>query len=250
MGRFGDGTPTGGTRLGDGTPIGSVRKGDGTTLWSAIPDSAIHHYDSLKLDFDDDDEVDNWPDEIGNVDLDDIDTGSPTYKEDGVNSNPSVEFKQNILTHSTGNVEINDPYSIAVVAECTGTRGDDDLNIVNDPDRSDMQIRINDGIDNEQEVELLGEGVNTIPLGDAVQQYVGVFTGDSSSTEHICNDTTASFDGGSTDADTLFVGGEEGRTDRSWEGFISEIIIYDEKLDSDTRQSEHDRLADKWGISF
>lgn len=214
--------------------------------FSALPDSVTHHYDATELNLSDGDEVDNWIDLIGSVHMDNVDTGSPTFVESGISGLPSVEFKQDILTHS-GSVDLESPFSVAFVAELTGTRGDDDLNLFTDGSRDDIDWRINDGIDNEQEGSFSGD-VQDTPVGDAVQKYVLVASDDGTGKWIINGESFET--GGGASQNSLYIGGESGRSDRSWQGYIAEVIIYDEKLDSNTRQSEHDRLADKWDITF
>ena len=58
---------------------------------SAIPDNTVAHYDASQLSLNDGDTVSVWPDEQGDNDLD-IQTGSPTYVESGINGNPAIEF--------------------------------------------------------------------------------------------------------------------------------------------------------------
>ena len=58
---------------------------------SAIPDNTVAHYDASQLSLDDGDTVSVWPDEQGDNDLD-IQTGSPTYVESGINGNPAITF--------------------------------------------------------------------------------------------------------------------------------------------------------------
>jgi hypothetical protein len=57
----------------------------------AIPDNTVAHYDASQLSLDDGDTVSVWPDEQGDNDLD-IQTGSPTYVESGINGNPAIAF--------------------------------------------------------------------------------------------------------------------------------------------------------------
>jgi len=57
----------------------------------AIPDNTVAHYDASQLSLNDGDTVSVWPDEQGDNDLD-IQTGSPTYVESGINGNPAIAF--------------------------------------------------------------------------------------------------------------------------------------------------------------
>ena len=58
---------------------------------SAIPDNTVAHYDASQLSLNDGDTVSVWPDEQGDNDLD-IQTGSTTYVESGINGNPAITF--------------------------------------------------------------------------------------------------------------------------------------------------------------
>jgi len=56
-----------------------------------IPNNTVAHYDASQLSLNDGETVSVWPDQQGDNDLD-IQTGSPTYVESGINGNPAIEF--------------------------------------------------------------------------------------------------------------------------------------------------------------
>ena len=58
-----------------------------------LPDHTVVHYDASKLSLNDGDTVSVWPDEQGDNDLD-IQTGSPTYVESGINGNPAIALME------------------------------------------------------------------------------------------------------------------------------------------------------------
>ena len=80
----------------------------------AIPDNTVAHYDASQLSLNDGDTVSVWPDELGDNDLD-IQTGSPTYVESGINGNPAIAFDGDGL-ESTG-VSVTQPNTTYVVFE-------------------------------------------------------------------------------------------------------------------------------------
>jgi len=61
--RDGSGSSIGAIRLGDGSEIAEVRTGAGDVLFSAIPDSQIHHYNPDNF------TTSNWPDDVGTSDI-------------------------------------------------------------------------------------------------------------------------------------------------------------------------------------
>ena len=62
----------------------------------SLPDNTVAHYDASQLSLNDGDTVSVWPDEQGDNDLD-IQTGSPTYVESGINGNPAIAFDDDAL---------------------------------------------------------------------------------------------------------------------------------------------------------
>ena len=75
----------------DGDWLGSEAGAGFAPSGITLPDNTVAHYDASKLSLNDGDTVSVWPDEQGDNDLD-IQTGSPTYVESGINGNPAIEF--------------------------------------------------------------------------------------------------------------------------------------------------------------
>ena len=86
----------------------------GAGFASTIPDNTVAHYDASQLSLNDGDTVSVWPDEQGDNDLD-IQTGSPTYVESGINGNPAIAFNGDGL-EVTG-LSVNQPNTTYVVFE-------------------------------------------------------------------------------------------------------------------------------------
>ena len=86
----------------------------------AIPDNTVARYDASQLSLSDGDTVSVWPDEQGDNDLD-IQTGSPTYVESGINGNPAIAFNGDGL-EGTG-LSVTQPNTTYVVFEYQGGRG-------------------------------------------------------------------------------------------------------------------------------
>ena len=84
---------------------------------STIPDNIVAHYDASQLSLDDGDTVSVWPDEQGDNDLE-IQTGSPTYVESGINGNPAIAFNGDAL-ESPG-FSVTQPNTTYVVFEYQG----------------------------------------------------------------------------------------------------------------------------------
>ena len=84
---------------------------------STIPDNTVAHYDASQLSLTDGDTVSVWPDEQGDNDLD-IQTGSPTYVESGINGRPAIAFDGDGL-EGTG-LSVTQPNTTYVVFESQG----------------------------------------------------------------------------------------------------------------------------------
>jgi hypothetical protein len=82
-----------------------------------IPDNTVAHYDASQLSLTDGDTVSVWPDEQGDNDLD-IQTGSPTYVQSGINGNPAIAFDGDGL-EGTG-LSVTQPNTTYVVFEYQG----------------------------------------------------------------------------------------------------------------------------------
>ena len=84
-----------------------------------LPDNTVAHYDASQLSLDDGDTVSVWPDEQGDNDLD-IQTGSPTYVESGINGYPAIAFNGDGDGLEDTGLSVTQPNTTYVVFEYQG----------------------------------------------------------------------------------------------------------------------------------
>ena len=83
---------------------------------NVIPDKTVAHYDASQLSLDDGDTVSVWPDEQGDNDLN-IQKGSPTYVESGINGNPAIAFDGDRDGLEVAGLSVTQPNTTYVVFE-------------------------------------------------------------------------------------------------------------------------------------
>lgn len=89
---------------------------DGQVAYTAgpdIPDSVVSQGEALDISASDNDSISSWPANVGS-DL----IGNGTYKTDGPNGNPMVEFRQQTMDAS---LSITEPFYMAVALEVPST---------------------------------------------------------------------------------------------------------------------------------
>ena len=213
---------------------------DGKSL--AIPDNTVAHYDASQLSLNDGDTVSVWPDEQGDNDLD-IQTGSPTYVESGINGNPAIAFNGDGL-EVTG-LSVTQPNTTYVVFEYqSGFDGGRVLSGVSerqlvawaDTDLNNWRAYADDYLDGStasgiQQMTTVFDGGNSIIREDGVEISVG--------------------DAGTSDLGGLSVGYDSFRYNnygtRSYaDAYVSEIVLVNSgSVDLDFEN----QLLEKWGIT-
>lgn len=234
-------------RKGDGTGLAAtgfaeVRKGDGTKFTSAIPDSAISQYDATQIAASDGDSVSTWADEQNTGDLSAV--GAPTYRSSGINGNASVEFDgvDDEMTASIGTY--TQPITYAIVYEMFNLGTND--NIL-DRQSGSLQYRIDDSDDYNHydgTAGLTGGSPSTSP-------EIGLLFWDGSNSEQYVNGSQVPLTDngvGSTDLVDLQVGNNA--FNQYFNGYVGEIVVYNDRLTSSERSDEESRLSDKWGITI
>ena len=208
------------------------------------PDNTVAHYDASQLSLTDGDTVSVWPDEQGDNDLD-IQTGSPTYVESGINGNPAIAFDGDGL-EGTG-FSVTQPNTTYVVFEYqSGFDGGRVLSGVSkrqttpEADQSSNRWSIHGGAGlvfgtqdiNIQQMTAVFDGANSIIREDGVEIAVG-------------------------DAGTNYLGGlsvgygargyyDYGEGRHYADAYVSEIVVVNSgsvDLDFETQ------LLEKWGIT-
>ena len=208
----------------------------------AIPDSAISQYDaqSAFASGDDGTTISAWPDELG---LADATGGSPTVRENGINNNRSLEFDavDDILQTGAYSSAKNQPITIASVFQAFNT---------------DERIRIHDGDSNIFQTEIeppeysFSADASTVNGGSPDTNphiAVAIFDGANSSfrldgaelfTGDVGSNSLDGFTIGASRIDSLF-----------WDGYLGELVIYDDVLSGEQLSEEEQRLSDKWGVT-
>ena len=203
---------------------------------STIPDNTVAHYDASQLSLDDGDTVSVWPDEQGDNDLD-IQTGSPTYVESGINGHPAIAFDGDGL-ESTG-VSVTQPNTTYVVFEFQS--GFDDGRLLSGV--SEKQITA--------WADVSGLWYNTAGKGlygstdIGIQQMTAVFDGANSIIREDGVETAVG-EAGDDDLGGLAVGYDGIYPGNYADAYVSEIVLVNSgsvDLDFETQ------LLEKWGIT-
>jgi hypothetical protein len=203
-----------------------------------LPDNTVAHYDASKLSLNDGDTVSVWPDEQGDNDLD-IQTGSPTYVESGINGYPAIAFNGDGL-EATG-LSVTQPNTTYVVFEYQGGfDGGRVLSGVSEP-------QLTAWADSNWRTYAGGYLVGSNDLG--IQQMTAVFDGANSILREDGVETAVG-NAGTRDLGGLSVGYgpfEEiiGDGTRYADAYVSEIVIVNS---GSVDLGFENHLLEKWGI--
>ena len=202
------------------------------------PDNTVAHYDASQLSLNDGDTVSVWPDEQGDNDLD-IQTGSPTFVESGINGRPAIAFDGvGDGLESTG-VSVTQPNTTYLVFEYQS--GFDGGGVVSGV--SEAQLTVPSSTSNDWRIyagETL-DGSNDI----GIQQMTAVFDGGNSIIREDGVETAVG-DAGTFDLGGLSVGYDSFNSGFYADAYVSEIVIVNSgsvDLDFETQ------LLEKWGIT-
>lgn len=229
--------------------IGAARSG---LLGSgvAINDNAIYQYDAQALsEFDDNDMVSTWPDEISGEDM----SGEATYKDNGINNNPSLEFDGSDSVGFSNAFSDTEDVPNTVIAIIEGASFSETNTITEGGDQANHLLRVGDGGDN-FDIQNDGGITGGNPQTNTPYIFVGLFSGNNSRIR-INGTEIASGDIGTRSlpqsaGDSWYIGQNDNET-RSWDGFIGEIIAYNVDLEDEGDLSdEESRLSRKWDISL
>ena len=213
------------------------------------PDNTVAHYDASQLSLNDGDTVSVWPDEQGDNDLD-IQTGSPTYVESGINGNPAIAFDGDGDGLEVAGLSVTQPNTTYVVFEYQG--GWDNSRVLSGV--SERQLTVwpaeRDNINN----WLTYAGGDYYLAGSndlGIQQMTTVFDGANSIIREDGVETAVG-DAGTTDLGGLSVGYDSvgyniyDQARNYADAYVSEIVIVNSgSVDLDFEN----QLLDKWGIT-
>ena len=211
------------------------------------PDNTVAHYDASQLSLNDGDTVSVWPDEQGDNDLN-IQTGSPTYVESGINGRPAIAFDGvGDGLESTG-VSVTQPNTTYVVFESQG--GFDGGRVLSGV--SDRQLTA--GASERENINKWRTFAGDYLAGSndlGIQQMTAVFDGANSIIREDGVETAVG-DAGSSDLGGLSVGYDSAGYNiydqpRNYaDVYVSEIVLVNSgsvDLDFETQ------LLEKWGIT-
>jgi len=201
-----------------------------------LPDNTVAHYDASQLSLNDGDTVSVWTDEQGDNDLD-IQTGSPTYVESGINGNPAIAFNGDGLEGTM--LSVTQPNTTYVVFEYQS--GFDGGRVV--AGVSEGQLIVPSSNSNDWRIyagETL-DGSNDI----GIQQMTAVFDGANSIIREGGVETAVG-DAGTTDLGGLSVGYDSFGDGDYADAYVSEIVLVNSgSVDLDFEN----QLLEKWGIT-
>jgi len=210
------------------------------TAGSAIPDSAIAHYDATRLSLSDGEGVSTWPDELGYADV----SGTATYRASSLNGNPTVEFDNTDdgLSGSASTAH-SQPNTIFVVGRITGSGNQTFVDSVG----GRHQLRWSGG-GNEYQT-YAGSLANFGGSLDSNWHVHTVLIDGSTSTFWKDSTQIGSSGAGGQDLDGAALGYVPGEG-QNLGGNIAEAVFCNTALSTSDRESEEQRLADKWGITL
>ena len=240
--------------MGDGTgTLGQGGLRNVSTFIGAIPDSENlqAHYAARLLDgYSDGETVDPFVDDNGSNDA--SATGSPTYRENRVNGQPTVEYDGESDYHDTGIVpDTTQPRSVYVVWIVT----DDGTNTAYSAlDQSGTTDRFYNAYIESTDVRL-GYGDTTNSGGSPTFNDFNISTnvygnGDGEAWIDSTSQHTFNYTGVNDMSTSIFIGGRnnDGSLDTPLQGEIAEILDYQADHDSDTRQNVWDYLNSIYGV--
>jgi len=204
-----------------------------------IPDSAIAHYDPMNISLSDGETITSITDETseGN-DL----TGESTYRESGINGNPSIEFDGSSDSFISDPItERAHPWTAFVVVD--GGHGNFE-GIVGFNDTSVTYVR-NDS-SNRWGI-YAGEGLNGTTTNKRI--ISAVFDEDNSFIRENGSET-ASGDAGSRPFNIIGLGHRTSADRQYYSGLMGEVLICDERLSFSEIEQQENRLANKWDFSI
>jgi len=212
---------------------------------NVIPDSGLkHQYDATALSLTDTDDVSTWPDKSGSEDATAV--NPPTYRDSGINGNPSVEFvdSSNQYLNVDYATTIPQPLDYFAVIQLN------DNNFAHDYlDGYAQNIRTRYNYQEDRYQLQAGQGYE---FGSNLDTNATIATSrfDGANSELRLNGTGLGLGNpGTNGLDGLHIGTRLGGTNTSIDGLIGEILIYDASASGYSRGDVESYLSDKWGIA-
>lgn len=203
------------------------------------------HYDLSDESDDDGDSISSLEDHSGNGRVAEA-VGSPVFEQDALNNNePGAVLDGDgdgfhVESDDWGTLE--QPYTVYAVVDLYEATDSHRVFDSEENGRIIMDYSDTDGwrifADDDHIEGTDDESINVV---------TGVYDGEDSLLKE-GGFQTASGDPGSGTLGDLPIGFYEGAEDNWWDGAISEIVVYDARHDSETRDQVNDYLSDKWGL--
>ena len=244
----------------DGTEVSEITV-DGNVVFKAgsdIPDSAIAQYDAQALiGFNDGDSITTWEDNLNNNDI----TGeTPVYRDSAINGNPAVEFDGNDDYLETAlPSSISQPTTVITVGQIPDhdAPNEDGAFTYFDNHRSSNNfhlVRPQDTESNSNEFRYRNNAGETFETDNGTattnpEVLVNIFDGNNSEIRRNGSDLSVTGESGTNDLEGIQLGSRQDERD-FFDGYIAEVITYDDRLTSSEIEEEEQRLSDKWGISL
>jgi hypothetical protein len=214
------------------------------SLAPPLPPSAVHDYDAKTISANDGDSISSISDSIGNKDL----SGSGAiYDASSFNGNPSLSFSGGTGLSATS-YNLSQPYSIITILSYSKGINGGAASFEGSGVNATLGDKGSDGLAWQGGFSALVMGSNTIQ-GNIVCTGTFSSSGDASIYTNGVEGQFSSRSIPSFDfSDFSFGADNSGST---YNGSVAELVVYNDNLDNTgNRQSEEQRLANKWGISI
>lgn len=212
---------------------------------SAIPDSAIAHWDATQLAYNDGVTVDPWTDSEASLDMSAV--GGPTFQTNVTNSQPAVQYDGTDDAHQSPTFSaVSQPATIFIVAK-TDSSGDDDRFMDNNGLQGDRVILRN----NSGEYQVYaGSFTNTAVSVDTNWHIHTVILDGANSALRIDGTEVWTGNPGTNGFEQLAFGADTDGNTAYLDGYEGEILPCSTRLSSSELDRQEQRMADKWGITL
>jgi len=214
--------------------------------YSAIPDSAIAHYDATQLSLTDGDSVSTWEDATTNGH--DLTAGAaPTFRENILNGNPVVRWDGIDDYLDVAFSPISQPNTVFLVASTDPSSDGYIFDTENSNDRHVLQWFVFDG---DEAWRIWSDGITLDGGSNDGSHYIltGIFDGSNSAIR--VNGTQVASGSIGTDPLNGITLGASATNGGFQNGDTGEVVPCDGRLSISEIEAEEQRLSNKWGIAL
>jgi hypothetical protein len=227
-------------------PVRWVSLSDYTVVASAIPDSAIAHYDAQSAfgSTSDGTTVSSWQDGLGSYDAT---GGSPNVVSNGINGYTSVEWDTTDDVLDVAFSAVSQPFTVFVVYQHNQTPDDD--RCVFDSEDTDNRSSIFEGTGASDENQInAGANLQGSATDNSPVLLTAVFDGGNS----LIRENGAEVGSGNAGTDPLngITLGNYHQGGFAFGGYIGEVVPCSDRVSSAIISEVESRLSDKWGITL